>query len=117
MLAQVAAGLLSRGVGDAGVATVAGLLSVAAGAAAATVATAGTRDVARTSAPRSCCSARPPPPCFATTAALVIGTRRVPFAAIITGSLLLCIALACCVLFDLPRGRLAPPSSPGSPWR
>jgi type VII secretion integral membrane protein EccD len=39
---------------------------------------------------------------LATTAALVIGTRRVPFAAIITGSLLLCIALGCCVVFDLP---------------
>ena len=25
-----------------------------------------------------------------------------PFAAIITGSLLLCVALACCVIFDLP---------------
>ncbi len=101
VLAQVAAGLLSRGVGDAGVATVAGLFSVATGAAAATVATAGSAALLDIGAAQLLLGAAAAT-VFATTAALAIGTRRVPFAAIITGSLLLCIALVCCVIFDLP---------------
>ena len=101
LLAQVAAGLLSRGVGDAGIATVAGLLSVSSGVAAATVATAGTSTLLEIGSAQLLLGAGAGV-VFATTAALVIGTNRVPFAAIITGALLLCIALGCCVVFDLP---------------
>ena len=101
VIGQVAAGLLSRGIGDAGVALVAGLISVATGAAAAMVASAGSLPLLEMGAPQLLLGAAGAT-VFATTAALVIGTRRVPFAAVITGSVLVCIALICCVLFDLP---------------
>ena len=52
VLGQVAAGLLSRRVGDAGVAVLAGLLSVVSGAAAATVATAGDARLLQLGAPQ-----------------------------------------------------------------
>jgi len=101
VFAQIAAGLLARRVGDSGIATVSGLLSVAAGAAAATVATAGSaplRDIGSGHLLLGAAAAT----VLATTSALSIGTNRVPFAAIITGSLLLCAALSCSVIFDLP---------------
>ncbi|MEP6560601.1 MAG: type VII secretion integral membrane protein EccD [Nakamurella sp.] len=101
VIAQVAAGLLSRGVDDAGVALVAGLISVGTGAAAAMVASAGTLPLLDIGAPQLLLGAAGGT-VFATTAALAIGTRQVPFAAVITGSILICIALICCVLFDLP---------------
>ena len=101
LLAQAAAGLLSRRVGDPGVATVAGLLSVAAGVAAATVATAGPSALLDVGSAQLLLGAAAGA-VFATTAGLAISTRRVPFAAIVAGSLLLCIALGCCVIFDLP---------------
>jgi type VII secretion integral membrane protein EccD len=100
LIAQVAAGLLSREVGDAGTAVVAGLLSVAAGAAAATVATAGDSPLLDVGAAQLLLGAAAAT-LLATTATLAIGTRRVPFAAIVTGGLLVCFALACCVFFDL----------------
>ena len=106
VLALVAAGLLSRGVGDAGVATVAALLSVLAGTAAATVATAGTLPLSGIGAPQLLLGAAAAV-VFATISALVVGTVRVPFAAIITGALLLCIALGCGVIFDLPAAGCA----------
>jgi type VII secretion integral membrane protein EccD len=107
LLAQVAAGLLSRGVGDAGIATVAGLLSVASGVAAATVAAAGSATLLDIG-PAQLLLGAAAGTVLATTAALLIGTRRVPFVAIITGSLLLCVSLACCVVFDLsPAGGAA----------
>lgn len=100
VIAQVAAGLLSRGVGDAGTAVVAGLLSVGTGTAAATVATAGSSPLVQIGAPQLLLGAAAAA-VLATTAALAIGTRRVPFAAIVTGGLLACVALTCCVIFDL----------------
>jgi type VII secretion integral membrane protein EccD len=100
ILALVAAGLLSRGVGDAGIALVAGLTSVAAGTAAATVATAGSSAPADLGAPQLLLGTATAT-VLATGAAIAIGTRWVPFAAIITGSLLLCVVLGCCVIFDL----------------
>ncbi len=116
VLAQVAAGLLSRGVGDAGVATVAGLLSVLAGTAAATVATAGTLPLSGIGAPQLLLGAA---------AAVVFATHlgpgrrdrpgavrgdhhRLP-AAVHRARLLRHLRPA--------RRRVAPPSSPGSRWR
>ena len=101
VIGQLAAGLLSRGLGDAGIALVAGLISVATGAAAAMLASAGSLPLTDIGAPQLLLGAAGAT-VFGTTAALAIGTRRVPFAAIITGSVLLCPALICCVLFDLP---------------
>ena len=99
--AQVAAALLARSVGDAGVATVAGLLSVVAGAAAVTVASAGSSELLDIGAPQLLLGAAAAT-ILATTAALAIGSRRVPFAAVITGSVLLFVAVVCCAIFDLP---------------
>jgi len=101
VIGQVAAGLLSRGSGDAQVALVAGLISVATGGAAAMVASAGNLPLTDISAPHLLPGAAGAA-VLATTAALAIRTRRVPFAAIITGSVLVCIATVCCVLFELP---------------
>jgi type VII secretion integral membrane protein EccD len=98
---QLAAGLLSRGSGDAAVSLVAGLISVPAGAAAAMLASAGNLPLTDIGAAQVLLGAAGAT-VFATTAALAIGTRRVPFAAIITGSVLVCAATVCCVLFDLP---------------
>lgn len=104
VLGQLAAGLVRRRIGDDGIALVIGLLSVVAGAAAATVATAGSSPLLEIGAPKLLLGAAAGA-LFATTAALAIGTRRVPFTAIVTGSLLLCIGLGCGVVFDLrPAG-------------
>lgn len=100
LLAQAAAGLLSRGYGDDGIALVAGLLSVISGVAAATVLTAGSAALLAVEPPQLLLGAVAGA-VFAATAALAVGTRIVPFAAIITVSLLLCVSLGCCVIFDL----------------
>ena len=55
--------------------------------------------------PAAVARARPPPLSSRRLRPWSSAPVRVPFAAIITGSLLLCIALGCCVIFDLPRGR------------
>ena len=99
--AQVAAGLLSRTVGDSGAAVVAGLTSVGTGTAAATSATAGQADLLGVGAAQLLLGAIGATVC-ATAAALIIGRRIVPLVAVITGGLLMCLSLGCAVGFDLP---------------
>jgi type VII secretion integral membrane protein EccD len=100
VLGQVAAGLLSRQVGDAGVAVLAGLLSVASGAAAATVATAGGARMLQIGAPQLLLGAAAAA-LLAAGAALLIGTRQVAFESIVTAMVLVFLTLACCGIFDL----------------
>jgi len=101
VLGQLAAGLLSRRVGDAGAAVVAGLLSVGSGAAAATVATAGDARLLGVGAAQLLLGVAAAA-LLASSAALLIGTRQVAFEAIVTATVLLFIALMCCGIFGLP---------------
>lgn len=100
LLGQLAAGLLSRGFGDAGVAVPAGLLSVAAGAAAVTLWAANPVELLDIRAGPLLLGAATAG-VLAATAALAIGSGQMPFVAVVTGSVLVCIALGCCALFDL----------------
>lgn len=105
--AQVVAGLVARRRGDCGTALTVGLLSVGAGAAAATVATAG-------SAPLTMLGPLPllvgavAAGVLAGTASMAVGSRRVPFGAVITAAGLLTAAGMLGVGFDLdPIGTAA----------
>ena len=106
-IALPAAGVLARIARDSGTALVAGLLSVAAGAAAVTVSAAGSVPLAQVGAAPllfGTLSAM----LLAVAAALAMGTRRAPFAAISTGALLGSVTAACCLVFGLsPAGGAA----------
>ncbi len=99
--AQLAAGLLSRGTGDDGAALTLAVISVATGAAAAAVATGGPARLAGLGAPQLLLGAAGALLC-ATTAALVVGSRRVPMVALVAGAVVVGAGAACAVLFDLP---------------
>ena len=101
VVAQVAAGVVSRGVGDTGTAVVAGLISVATGAAAAIVATAGQERLLEVGTPHMLLGAVAATVC-ASAAALIIGAAPVPLTAVIAGGLPTILAIGSSVVGDLP---------------
>ena len=101
VVAQVAAGVVSRGVGDTGTAVVAGLISVVTGAAAAIVATAGQVRLLEVGTPHMLLGAVAATVC-ASAAALIIGAAPVPLTAVIAGGLPTILALGSSVVGDLP---------------
>lgn len=101
VLAAAAAGWLGRGVRDGDAALLVGAFGVASGAAAGAVATAGTLSLPGFGAPQVLLGAVAAAVVAAVVAPL-IGGRPVLFVAAVTGSLLVCVAALCCVLFPLP---------------
>lgn len=96
-----AAGWLARALSDPVAAVPVGLFAVAAGTAAATIVTAGSPPDRAVGPPQLLLGAAAAMVLAAVVGALV-GSRPVPFVAVVTGSLLIVVAAGCCQLFDLP---------------
>jgi type VII secretion integral membrane protein EccD len=104
---QVVAGLLARRRGDCGTALTVGLLSVVAGSVAATLAVAGSAPLTRLG-PVPWLVGTLTAGVLAGTASLAIGSRRVPFGAVISAAGLLAVAGTCSAAFGLgPVGTAA----------
>jgi type VII secretion integral membrane protein EccD len=100
-VAAVAAGWLGRAAGDAAAAVLVGMCCVISGATAAAVAVAGTAPLRSPGAPALLLGGVTAILLAAAVAALV-GVRAVPLVAVVVGSLVVCLAAACGLLFALP---------------
>lgn len=101
VLAAVAAGWLSRGVGDVGAAVFAGIVCVVSSATAVAVTTAGPAALLPLSA-TSILLGGGTAIGVAVVMVALIGARAAPLIAAVTGSLVICLAAFCCLLFTVP---------------